>query len=107
MQERRSQNRRASDEDIQRRLKGLEERMAEVESTNYRLALGVDRNNVQTGEMYELFDMARSFFKVIGYIGRALDWVWLKMKPLMWILALGSAIAYYAKTGQFKWPQWP
>lgn len=107
MEERRGQRRRATDEDIERRLSGLEDRMHGVEQGFMKLSIGQETNNKQTAEMYALFDMGRAFFKVIGFFGRCIDWTWAKMKPLLWMAMLVSAIFYYIKGGEFRWPTWP
>ena len=105
MEERRTEKRRVSDGQMERRIKGLEDRMSGVEQGLFKLSLGQETNNEQTREMYEIFDMGRSFFKVIGHLGQFMEWVWGKMKPILWMLALGSAAIYYLKTGVWNWPR--
>lgn len=69
--------------------------MHAVEMATHRLTIGVEENNRQTKEMYEAFAAARGGFK-------ALEWIAKLAKPLVWILALVISVAYYIKTGDWR-----
>lgn len=104
MEERRSQRRRATDEQMERRLSSLEDRMHEVERSHDRVRLTLEdmaeatkKNNVQTEEMYEIFSDAKAGFRTLAMIGKG-------AKPVFMIFALTSAILLGVKTGVWKWP---
>lgn len=53
-------------------------------------------------DVYEIFDAARSGFRILGKTG---DWMERNGKRAFWILAVVLAIGTYMKTG--KWPDLP
>lgn len=86
-----------NEEQRERRIEALENRMHEVERTVARLSTGVETNNRQTQEMYEVFSTARGGFQTLELIGKG-------AKPVLWIAAVLSAILVGAKTGVWKLP---
>lgn len=55
---------------LEDRVAHLEREVASVKDEVGTLKRGVDTNNVQTAEMYEVFNNLRGGFKVIEWIGR-------------------------------------
>ncbi len=104
MEERRNQRRRATDEQMERRLSALEDRMHTVETGNARLRDSIerwgkktDRNNEQTQEMYEVFEDAKAGFRTLALIGKG-------AKPVFMIFVFVAAVVTWHKTGAWKWP---
>lgn len=82
---------------MERRLSALEDRMHEVERSTLKLTVGVQRNNEQTQEMYEVFSDAKAGFRTLALIGKG-------AKPVFMIFAISTAIMVGVKTGIWKWP---
>ena len=98
MDERRNLKRRVTDEQMERRIGALEDRMHDVETGIRRLAVGVEKNNTQTQEMYEVFADAKGGFRTLALIGKG-------AKPVFLIFAVASAILVGIKTGVWNWPR--
>lgn len=104
MEERRSERRRATDEQMERRLSALEDRMHTVETGTHKLRMSIEawgkqteKNNEQTQEMYEVFDDAKAGFRTLALIGKG-------TKPVFMIFVFIAAIVTWHKTGAWKWP---
>lgn len=67
--------------------------------------------HARTEEMWEIFETTRNGFRVIASVGNAgmkvVEVGGKLAKPLLWIGALGAAIAAYFKSGHFQIPPWP
>lgn len=71
--------------------------MHRQESVVDRLRLGVEKNNQQTQEMYEVFADAKAGFRTLALIGKG-------AKPVLFVVMAIGALGAGIKTGVWKWP---
>ena len=87
----------ATNAELARRLGKAEGDIDIVKVQLQRLSDGVVTNNLQTGEMYEVFNSLRGGFAVIEWLGKAI-------KPLLFIGGFVAAGYAFLKTGVWGKP---
>lgn len=82
---------------LEERVEQLEKEVASVKGVIDQLKRGVDQNNEQTADMYEVFSSLRGGFKVIEWLGRI-------AVPLGTVLGFIGAGYIFWKTGVWQKP---
>jgi hypothetical protein len=83
---------------MEARLARVEKRVASQEQKLTRLSDSVNENNRMTKDMYDIFQAVQGGFKVLGWLGNLAKLIW----PL---LAAGTAVIVFFKTGVWSPPK--